>query len=334
MISQGLLVRKLTTKISCLLTLILFISNLCCSQHILIKNDRKTIPYKKLVTFDDYVEVTTDKREKIKIMYNDVDAYYDADDHTMQYLIPVTRYRVDGGLVMKDKITKMQFGERVVAGKITLYKTEVISGADVSGVPDAKLPKTSPTEVLYSTHITTSQYYAEKGNHFECVLFYDRGRSLNGFDVFKTFVDDDAEIAKKIEAYDFEFTEKSLVTLVKEYNVRNFEKVILSDYNSFGIIGLYCGVDLSKRAGLTIKVNDSIEYKLPANYRPYPIRLPLASPSKVCVIWDEGISCQVVMPIRFETQYYEVRRKAKNDSFVIEERNFREAEKFMQSQRK
>jgi hypothetical protein len=272
------------------------------------------------------VEVTTDKREKIKIMHNDVDAYYDADDHTMQYLIPVTRYRIDGGLVMKDKVAKMQFSERVVAGKITLYKTEVISGAST--------PKTSPTGGLYPLYITTSQYYAEKANHFECVLFYDRGRSLNGFDVFKAFVNDDAEIAKKIEAYDYEFTEKSLVTLVEEYNVRNFEKVILSDYNSLGTVGLYSGMDPSKRAGLTIKVNDSIEYKLPANNRPYPIRLPLASPSKDCVIWDDGISCHVVMPIRFETQYYEPRRKAKNDCFVIEDRNFRQAEKFMQSQRK
>src|SRR5688572_1397364 len=202
MLSQELLVRKRTTKISCLLTLILFISNLCYAQHILIKNDRKTIPYKKLVTYDDYVEIITEEREKVKIMHNDVDAYYDADYHTMRYLIPVTSYRVEGGLVMKDKVAKMQFSERVVAGKITLYKTEVISGASISNVPDAKLPKTSPTDVLYSTHVTTSQYSAEKGNHFECVLFYDSGRSLNGFDVFKAFVDDDAEISKKIEGID------------------------------------------------------------------------------------------------------------------------------------
>ena len=288
----------------------------------------ESIPFKKLFPFEDHIKIINDKTETITVSHEDLDSYYNTNSRTIEYLIPVTQHRIDGwGLIRKDMVVKMQFSELVLAGKIRLYKTNVVTGVHYP-IP------TGYGGMVGGGYSETPQYYAEKDDQFDCVFFYTRDRKLHGRDILTTFVDDDAESSEKLANSEFRFTEKNLISLVQGYNVRRHEKVAPNDYKTVGTIGLYTRADPSLMAGVILKVNDSIEYHLSSNVRPLPIVVPLNAPTKICAVWNNRTACHVIMPIPFDIQYYELRWIGRKDLFEIESRHVKQVEIFLQTRTK
>jgi hypothetical protein len=309
--------------------IVVFLSlRLADAQHILLMKNGETIPFKKLFPFEDHIKIINDKRETITVSHEDLNSYYNTNSRTIEYLIPVTQHRIDGwGLIRKDMVVKMQFSELVLAGKIRLYKTNVVTGVHYP-IP------TGYRGVVGGGYSETPRYYAEKDDQFDCVYFYTRDRKLHGRDVLSTFLDDDSDILEKFASHEFSFTEKNLLSLVQEYNIRNHDKITPHDYKSVGTIGLYTRADPSLMQRVTLKVNDSIEYHLSSNVRPLPIMIPLNAPTKICAVWNNRTACHVVMPVPFDTQYYELRWIGRKDLFVIESRQSNQVENFLQTRTK
>ena len=86
----------------------------------------------------------------------------------------------------------------------------------------------------------------------------------------------------------------------------HFENPAAQDYMSVGTIGFFTKAEGKAKASIVLKVNDSLEYRMPASHHPLPIKVALNKPSKVCATWDGGSACELVELIRYATTYYEV----------------------------
>ena len=101
----------------------------------------------------------------------------------------------------------------------------------------------------------------------------------------------------------------------------HFEKPSAPDYQVIGTIGFFTKAEGKAKASIVLKVNDSLEYKMPASHHPLPIKVPLNKPSKVCATWDGGSVCELVEPIGYATTYYEVEINL-NKTFELEKKTY------------
>ena len=94
----------------------------------------------------------------------------------------------------------------------------------------------------------------------------------------------------------------------------------VKDYERTGTISFYTSVVPKLRESILLKINDSIEYRMPKTFYPLPVKIPLDVPSKVCVIREEGTSCSLIQPIRFANDAYELTYHIIDKTFEIHQR--------------
>jgi len=261
------------------------------AQDLLIKTDGTTIPYKKLKWDEGIGTVTTDKNQKITIREVEVFGIYEEFNQRVSYKKPNIPLNENGQGKQKEG-NGFQYLQKEETGTINLYKEEIISSyRGASG--------TNHTS-------STIYYYAEKGNEFKNIMTTGTFYKEDALNVFKSFFTDDREVLDEIESGEFVYNIKNLLKVVRKYNMSHFEKPSAPDYQVIGTIGFFTKAEGKSKASIVLKVNDSIEYKLPASHHPLPIKVPLNKPSKVCATWDGGSACELVEPIRYATTYYEV----------------------------
>ncbi len=101
----------------------------------------------------------------------------------------------------------------------------------------------------------------------------------------------------------------------------HFEKPSAHDYQVLGTIGFFTKAEGKAKASIVLKVNDSLEYKMPASHHPLPVKVPVHKPSKVCATWEGGSVCELVQPISYATTYYEVEINL-NKTFELEKKTY------------
>ena len=294
-------------------------------QNVLIKMDGQTQPYKKIKFQEEYVEIVVEgSKEKIKIGEDKVVAYYDNDLRTIFYKKPIVPDLEEQFKILPDKRRKKAFEylEREEVGAVNIYIRIESSGSPgtmgASGVMTA------------GTNTTTTYYYAEKGDVYKNIyvsgLLVERGKRLESL---RPFIADDPEILKKLEDEDFRLNEKNILGIIREYNVRNFRKVPSVEYKTVSNASFYTRVRQKIREKLTVSVNDSLQWNLPASGLPLPAALPNNVPSKVCVSWEGGSYCTTVAPCPYAVQYYELDYSAGDKSFEIRKRTLNEFKNYM-----
>lgn len=266
------------------------------SQDLLIKTDGTTIPYKKIKWDNGMAMVTTNKNEKVTVREEEVFGKYEEVNQRISYKKPNVPL-VEG---KKVEVSGFQFLQREESGAINLYVTSIPRG-----------------------NSTASCYYGEKGNELKNIMITHSFNTTDDLLAFKSLFADDRQITDEIESKGFVYSIKNMVKLIKRYNWAHFENPTAQDYKSTGTIGFYTKAERKVKADIILKVNDSLEFKMPASYHPLPIKVPLKKLSKVCVIWDGGSACELVEPIPYATTYYEVRAKL-NSTFELEKKTFSE----------
>jgi hypothetical protein len=295
----------------------------CLGQHVLIKVNGEAIPYKKIKFEDEYVEIVKE-REKIKISENEVAAYFDDHYQTVFYKKPIVPDIVEGFKIFPDKRSRslFEYVEREKVGIINIYKRIESSGSPGSASASGGMTA--------GTNTTTYYYYAEKGDVYKNVyvsgLLMDREKRI---EALKPFVADDPEILQTLESEEFRLNEKNLFMLVREYNLRNFQKVAAMEYRSASNASFYTRARQKIKEKLTVTVNDSMTFKLPVSSIPLPIALPKNVPSKVCVTWEDGTFCTTISPCPYAVHYYELDYSVSNKSFEIEKRTLNEFKNYM-----
>lgn len=308
-----------------ILLLLTVLSHVSFGQHILIKNDGEKIPYKRIKFLDGYVQVVDEDRDKIKVSENDLMGYYDEHYQRIFYkkpMVPNNETRIEIFPTKRDE-TKFEYLEREEIGRINLYKKEIVSGSPMT-VASGGIVSGGTSSTIY--------YYAEKDGAYKNVFITGLLRDKSeAFNVLRSFVEDDSDVLKKVESEDFRFTQKNLVRLIQEYNLKNFQKVKASDYNSQSNASFYTRVRPKLKEKLKITVNDSLEYQLPASHLPLPIALPNDVASKVCVSWDTGSTCKLISPNPYAVHYYEFNYQAGSKTFDIEKKTLTEFKNYMSS---
>jgi hypothetical protein len=132
---------------------------------------------------------------------------------------------------------------------------------------------------------------------------------------------------EEINRDDFHYNEKNMLRIIKLYNLKNFQKPNEKDYQTVGTVSFYTRAEGKAKESITVQINDSLEYKLPASH-PLPVKLPLNKPTKVCVLWESGTHCELVEPNQFATTYYEIRYFI-NKSFELEKKSYREIKSYL-----
>lgn len=300
-------------KISFLLACIVFAVNVY-SQNFLIKSDGTAVSYKKLKWDNGVAKLTTDKRQMVTVEEESVFGLYEESTQQLKYKKPnVPLNEVSLG---EKKTNGFQYLLKEVPGKINLYKEEIITGGYSGGAYGGQMTTTS------------TYYYAEKGNEFKNMLITGLNSKKDDLVAFKSFFTGDQEIHDEIESEDFVYNEKNMLKVIRKYNMKHFEAPTRSDYKTSGAIGIYTRAKGKTKEEIVIKVNDSIEYRLPNGHLPLSIRLPIQKPSKVCVNWDGGSYCELVQPIVFSNTYYLVRNFI-NKTHTLEAQNYREFKNYM-----
>ena len=308
------------------LILLVIVAYPSLGQNILIKVTGEKQPYKKIKFQAEYVEITTEKKEKIKISEDQVTGYYDNDFQTIYYKKPIVPDLEVDFEILPEKRDKRQFDylERTEVGAVNLYIRTESSGSP--GTMGASGVMTG------GTNTTTTYYYAEKGDVYKNVyvsgLLMDREKRVKAL---KPFVADDPEILKKLESEDFRLNEKNLLRLIQEYNLRNLQKVTAAEYKTVSNASFYTRVRQKIKEKLTVSVNDSLQMKLPASGIPLPIALPNKVPSKICIAWEGGSYCTTIEPCPFAVQYYEFDYFVSDKSFEIRKRTLNEFKNYMVS---
>lgn len=283
----------------------------CCShaQNYLLKSDNSTLAFKKISWRNDVATVKTIDKKEITIKGQDIIAFY-MEDQTLLYRKPIVKLNEKTSVILRD--SGYQYLPKVESGRINLYQETIYSSAGQ----------------------VTHYYYAEKGDNFRNVLItgYSIKNRQDDFQDFKSFVQDDSQILEQIESEDFVYNEKNMLKIIKEYNLKYFTAPTTDDYKKTASIGIYTTAERKRREEITIKVNDSLEYRMPANYYPLPIALPVDKPSKVCITWNGGSSCELVQPVVFNITYYEVRNFL-NGTYGLDKRTARDAKNYLARQK-
>ena len=254
-------------KISLLVTCIAFATT-CYSQNFIVKTDGSIVAYKKMKRTNGLAKLTTDKKQELSIREEDVFADYEGNKQRLLYKKPVVE--LNERTLEPKKEGAYQYLLKVEPGKINLYRDEVYSSFRTGGM-------------TYSD--VTFYYYAEKDGEFRNILITGLNSKKDDLLDFKSFFGDDAKILGEIESKDFVYNEKNMLKVIRDYNQKYFKAPSTVDYQKTGAIGIYTLAEGKRKEAIILRVNDSLEYKMPANYFPLSIRLPLDKASKVCVTW-------------------------------------------------
>ena len=205
----------------------------------------------------------------------------------------------------EDSANGFQLLERVIVGKITLYKKEVTDAQRSNGT---------------TKYFSTTYYYAEKDQQFANILITGLGSKKDDLAALRTFVEDDKEVSGIISIDNFPYNEKMMFKIINRYNLKFFQKPDATDYDKTGSVIFYSKAGAKKKASLVLKVNDSIDYAWP-DKKFLTVKLPLKSPSKVCVSGGEGSTCRLMQPLSFAADHYELDYSDANQLFEIEDRS-------------
>lgn len=137
---------------------------------------------------------------------------------------------------------------------------------------------------------------------------------------------DEQAILQKIESRDFDANEKNMLKIISDYNLKNFAKPSATDYRNLGTVSFYTSVGPKLKETIRLSVNDSIEYTMPKTHYPLAVKLPLSVPSKVCVTSEGETYCDLIQPIQFNVEYYELAYFPFDKSFEIKYSTVRDAE--------
>lgn len=262
---------------------LIFLAHFCFSQNILIKENGEQIQFKKIKFYSSVVEIVTINKDKIDIDVSDITAYYDEKDETMYYR--------KQGVPDPETFVKSnyEFLEMITEGKISLYK---------------KL--TGRTNYVTGQGGVSDYYYAEKGRQFKNVFRADVFRkNKDELKVLKSLFEDAPELLKKLDNENFKFDEKTLISVIKEYNVRHMVKDDTGSDQTQTEFNFYIHEEASTKQAVSIMVNDTLVHKLNAEY-PVPVKLSTAYPSKVCLILETQSVCEVLNPMSIPGMYYEI----------------------------
>ena len=305
--------------------LLSILSHLAYSQDILIKTNGEEISFKKIKLQDDFVEIVKEDREKLKVNHDEIVGYYEDHSQKIYYkqpIVPDNERRLEIFKTRKDN--GYEYLEREETGKINLYKRVVTSMTPGHMGPGGTMSA--------GTSSSTTYYYAEDddqyGNVYITGLLQDKSDDIKALE---DFVSDDADILKKLKSDDFRLNEKNLLSLIREYNLRNFDKVKASEYSSKGNVSFYSRVRPKLKEKLTVTINDSLVHKLPASGMPLPVGLPKNVPSKVCVSWESGSHCKIMNPSPYSIHYYELDYFVGDKSFEIRHKTLSEFKNYMLS---
>jgi len=204
-------------------------------------------------------------------------------------------------------------GELEVVGVIRLYK-EV-------------MPVVQVATNIYSR--PSYNYYAQKDHIYKIVFSTDWPLERQAqLDTLKTFLSDDPEILKKIESEEYKHKRKSFIQIVKEYNLKHFKGVGNSAYTTKSAASFYTTVGPKVRDKLRLKVNDSIEYTIHPRF-PTPVKLAASAPSKVCLISNNGMWCELMAPDPEGEVFYELDYSPGDKSFEIEKRTLNQYKSYL-----
>lgn len=203
--------------------------------------------------------------------------------------------------------------ELEIEGTVRLYKETIITNftAGANGFSSRKI-----------------NYYAERNHIYKIVFTTGSGDHIAELDTLKTFFSDDPEILKKIADPEFRYNQKSLASIVKEYNLKHFKGVGNRPYTTKSPVSFYSVVKPKIKEKLKLKVNDSIEYVLHPKF-PTPIQLAIGAPSKVCVMTDGGAWCEIMAPDPEGPMYFELIYSTVDKSFEIERRTLNQYKNYL-----
>lgn len=257
------------------------------SQDILLQRNGEQIPFKNLRIKDTHLEVVKESGGTTNVSYDSIVGYYDGQNQRLLYLKPAVR---NDGSNSKNEV---EFLERIVEGRINLYlKDEArVWGSGVSSIG------------FVPTGQTPLFLYTEKDGLYDNIYSGTHGRTEK--EIIKNLLNDDPDIAQKVNSDDFKFNVKNIIAAITEYNFNRFQKPENNTANGKTFpVGLYTRVRKKIKESIIITVNDSMEYKMPDRFH-LPIQLQQGAPSKVCVKSNEGSGCKLISAIPFPL-YYEL----------------------------
>jgi hypothetical protein len=284
------------------------------AQNFLIKKSGETMPYKKLKWVGNTVELTIDKKQKLSLQESEVSGIFDSNIQKVLYKKPrVSLNEKSYSSSANVDTTGFKFLLKEESGKINLYKEEIVSSYRTGGMSYAS---------------STIYYYAESGDNFKNVLITGLSSKKDDLMDFKSFFKDDSQVSNEIEKDDFVYNEKSMLRIIREYNLKNFENPYANDYKTTGTLNFYAMAEGKMREAIVLKINDSLEYKMPTGQLPLPIKLPLNVPSKVCVIWGGGSECELTQPVPYTATYYQIRSML-DKTLKLEKKTYKEFKNYI-----
>lgn len=281
------------------------------SQHALFLKNGEQTRFRTLKQFESHIQIVTTDGKKVKIDTSDFIGYYDDQFQAMFFKKPVDPN--NGGRPRFN----YQIVEAVTLGKINLYRIANYYRDDPSGL-------SSGSRSVY--------YFAEKNNSYKTVYFYDiRNESYErGSTTLRSMIKDDTLTFQLMNDEHYIHRERDVVRLIKGYNLRNFKNPTINDQHPLGTISFYTRVDPEKSKDMAIRVNDSIAYKLIDKF-PTPIKLPVFTFMKVCLVSGNDEVCDLLMANPFEITYYELAYSSMAKSFEIEKRSEAQVRSYMAS---
>jgi len=269
-------------------------------QNILIKRDGECIPFKKIKFFYEEVDIVTEDKGKIPIKVDDILAFYDEKDETIFYKKRALVAEDDG-----KEGRSYSFSEKITEGKITLYRV-VVTRMDY-GVVVTRMGGPNGQNVNFDF------YHAEKGAQMKSVF---RAKILknnkNDLKVLRALLQDQPDVLKRIDDENFRYDESSLISVIRDYNIRSLPKIDSSVQQTQREVNFYVQEKVSSKGVVSLKVNDTAEYTLNSN-QPVSVKLATTASSKVCFTVGNETTCEVLKPAAIPDIYYEIVYTNTND---------------------
>lgn len=244
-----------------------------------------------IIVLKDGTTIPFDKklwRDQYKMSENVLGIYY-AESCQMSYHIPVTDTTWGNPYAMMS---------RELEGRISMFsetiRTQNVSLLRIYALKDGKYSQ------IYTNEVLSGAKRME--------------------DVLRELVADDPEASSMMDST-FRRTERNIKRVIQEYN-NNKYSITPADFEQLAQVHFYTSVSAKKT--VTMKINDSLEYKLPRKYA-MAVKLPTRAPVKVCFSQDGGEQdCWLFSGIPYGTFYYEVAYKS--DEFRVENKSRVEAQ--------
>jgi hypothetical protein len=147
--------------------------------------------------------------------------------------------------------------------------------------------------------------YIEKDNEFFLVYGTSVGENKKGMKrKFMKLLEDDPVALKKVKSAGYSHKVDDIVSVVRDYNHRNYVTKSVTDESMIGKIIFYRS---SKKQGdkpVRVKV-DNQEYILDSNSK-FSLNLPVTHEVKICVESKSGKFCDLVLGSPYFYKYYEI----------------------------